>query len=633
MKPSRLFSWFSRRSYSQKFTIIGLLFVVSLAGFYPMGRDQLLRRENYGVKELEGTLYLRSLQALLTDSNKYHLLALRAVDDPGVAEELAAQQAIIDDDLAELAELDEQYGESLQLDREFEVIQAAWQATLGAQHAFEIDATHFQLNRDIRQAIARIGDTSFLILDPDLDTYYIMDITLLKMPSFQDLLSQITLVVSEAELQGSISESERLEIISLSNEISTYLVDLRSSNKVSWENDETGQMRQLTESPLNDLEANLSAFIKSLNDQIISPDRMNLTSEHMDAAEATQAAATAYYGAVSQALEYGINGRVQELTSRVTFAIVFALLVSSLALVIGFLLMRAISRPLGELAVAAGRLGAGERGVQVPVAGEDEVGRVGAAFNTMVTELEAAQKTQVDQLHQLRQLTKALETSASVSRRLSTILDPSQLMETVVAEVQRAFDYYHAHIYLYDEDQDNLVMAGGTGEAGRTMLSSGHRLASGQGLVGKAAVTNMPVLVPDVSKEPGWLPNDLLPDTKAEVAIPITLGEQVLGVLDVQQNVVGGLDKDSVAMLQSVANQVAVALQNARLYQQTQKRADDEAVLNQINQQIVGASDIERILQIVAQELGQALKAKSTTVQLSVRQNGVENGRYSGEKI
>jgi len=64
MKPFRLFSWFSRLSYAQKFMAIGLLFVGSLTGLYPMGRDQLLRREQYGVKELEGTIYLRPLQAL-----------------------------------------------------------------------------------------------------------------------------------------------------------------------------------------------------------------------------------------------------------------------------------------------------------------------------------------------------------------------------------------------------------------------------------------------------------------------------------------------------------------------------------------------------------------------------------------
>lgn len=577
MKSSRLFSWFNRRSYSQKFIVIGLLFVVSLAGFFPMGRDQVERRENYGVKELEGTLYLRPLQALLADLNKHHLLALQAVDDPGAAEELAAQQALIDDRLAELAELDEKYGKSLQLDIELVTIQNAWQAVLQAaekQYPFEINAKHYQINKDIRRAITRIGNTSFLILDPDLDTYYMMDIALLRMPDFQDLLNQITLTVVASDMQGEISEGKRLELITLSSKISTYLVQLRSSNKVSWDNDETGQMRQLTALPLNDLEAKLSAFINAVNAQIVVPGQGNLTSEHLDAAEAAQAAATVYYGSVSQALEYGINGRIQELTNRLTFAIIFALAITSTALAIGFILMRTISRPLGELAVAAGRLGAGERGVYIPVTGEDEVSRVGFAFNTMASELETAQNKQEAQLAQLTQLTKALETGAVISRRLSTILDQSQLLEAVITEIQRAFNYFHVHIYLLDEERENLVMTRGTGEIGEKLLSLGHKLALGQGLVGRAALMNTPVLVPDVSQDANWLPNPLLSETKAEAAVPIALGDRVLGVLDVQHNEVGYLNAESVDLLQSVASQVAIALENADLF--TERRQANE---------------------------------------------------------
>ncbi len=628
MKPFPLFSWFNRRSYAQKFAVIGLLFVISLIGFYPMGRDQLLRREQYGVQELEGMLYLRQLQALLTDLNKHHLLALQAVDDPDAVEELATQQAIINDELAELAELDEKYGESLQLDDELVTIQDDWQAVLQAaekQYPIDIYTRHNQINKDIRQTITRIGDTSSLILDPDLDTYYMMDILLLEMPDFQDLLNQMTLGVFTADMQGEIAESKRLELIALSSDIATYLVQLRSLNKVSWNNDETGRMRQLTEPALNDLEAKLSAFIKAVNDQIMAPDRLNLTSEHLDAAEATQAAATAYYEAVSQALEYGINGRIQELTNRLTFAIAFAIIIISVALGIGFLLMGTISRPLGELAVAAGRLGAGERGVQVPVTGEDEVGRVGVAFNTMVSELEAAQKKQVAQLEQLTQLTRALETSAAISRQLSTILDPDKLVVEVVEQLKQTFNYYHVHIYLFDQQRDMLVMAGGTGDAGRAMLNANHKIAKGKGLVGRAAVTNQVVLMPDVTQNPDWLPNKLLPETKSEVAVPITIGENVMGVLDVQHDVVNGLTEDDVTLLQSVAAQVAVALQNALAYAKAQTQANNEAVINDISGRIQMATDVETVLKIAARELGKALDAERVDVQIGLQ--STNNGR------
>jgi PAS domain S-box-containing protein len=115
-------------------------------------------------------------------------------------------------------------------------------------------------------------------------------------------------------------------------------------------------------------------------------------------------------------------------------------------------------------------------------------------------------------------------------------------------------------------------MAGGTGEAGREMLARGHTIPLERGLVGRAAHANAPVLVPDTAGEPGWLPNPLLPETKAEIAVPITIGETVLGVLDVQHNIVNGLTQEDVTLLQSIANQVAVAIQNARQYEQARER-------------------------------------------------------------
>ena len=162
--------------------------------------------------------------------------------------------------------------------------------------------------------------------------------------------------------------------------------------------------------------------------------------------------------------------------------------------------------------------------------------------------------------------TKALETSAEVSRRLAAILNPIELAGAVVNQVHAAFDYYYAQIYLFDETGENLVLSSGTGEAGTEMMKRGHRLPKGRGLVGRAAEGNKSVLVSDTSQDPDWLPNQLLPNTKSEAAIPIAVGDRVLGVLDVQDDVTNDITSEDITLLESLASQVAISLQNADSY-------------------------------------------------------------------
>jgi len=168
-----------------------------------------------------------------------------------------------------------------------------------------------------------------------------------------------------------------------------------------------------------------------------------------------------------------------------------------------------------------------------------------------------------------------------------------------VEQVKNSFNYYHAHIYMYDEEHGELVMAGGTGEAGATMLANGHKLSKGQGLVGRAAESNEPILVNDTSHDPNWLPNPLLPETKSEVAMPISIGNKVLGVLDIQHNIVDGLKREDVDSLQSIANQVAIALQNIGSVETMTKRAKELASVAEISTVSSREADINRMLENV----------------------------------
>jgi len=212
--------------------------------------------------------------------------------------------------------------------------------------------------------------------------------------------------------------------------------------------------------------------------------------------------------------------------------------------------------------------------------------------------------------------TRALQLSADVSRRLSTILDQDELVRAVVNQLQNAFNYYHVHIYLLDDRGEQLKMVGGTGEPGRIMLDRGHTIEKGRGLVGQAAETNLPILVSNVSRDSRWLPNPLLPDTRAEIAVPIARADEVIGVLDVQHNIKEGLTGEDMELLQAMTNQIAVALQNARLYRQAQAQAAQEQLLNTITQRIQQATDVEQAMQVAVRELGRALDGQKTRVSL-----------------
>ncbi len=275
---------------------------------------------------------------------------------------------------------------------------------------------------------------------------------------------------------------------------------------------------------------------------------------------------------------------------------------------------RVVLRPLSILtAVTRQQLG-GNLNAQVTGLPNDEFGELGSALNTLSQQLDSQLRNQ-DRL--IAERTLQLETTFAISRRLSTILDPHTLVLNVVEQLREAFGYYHVHIYLFDEAREYLVMTGGTGEVGQQLLARNHRVPRDRGLVGRAARTNLMVHVPNTRQDTTWLPNPLLPDTQAEIAVPVSVGDDVLGVLDVQQNTPNAFSESDIEVLQAIANQMAVGLQNARSYEVTRRRAEREAALNELTRKIQATTSLEGALKVTAHELGQTLRANRVGVHLN----------------
>jgi GAF domain-containing protein/HAMP domain-containing protein len=240
-----------------------------------------------------------------------------------------------------------------------------------------------------------------------------------------------------------------------------------------------------------------------------------------------------------------------------------------------------IVQPLQRLTEASAQISAGNMETQVMVNSRNEMGILAATFNQMTTQLKNLYMT-LEQ--QVTSRTQRLEVLATLGERLNSILNQEELLSEVVNQIKDNFGYYHAQIYLLDDKGENLVVAAGTGEAGADMKARGHsiRLDALASLVARAARTDEIVWVDNVREAPDWLPNPLLPETYSEMAVPIISEEQVVGVLDVQQDRVAGLDEGDASLLRSLAGQVAIAVRNARLFTQTQAALDKAQSLQRL---------------------------------------------------
>ncbi|MDM8526562.1 ATP-binding protein [Anaerolineales bacterium HSG24] len=166
--------------------------------------------------------------------------------------------------------------------------------------------------------------------------------------------------------------------------------------------------------------------------------------------------------------------------------------------------------------------------------------------------------------------THRLQAITTLSEQLNKILDINLLLHELVNQFEAYFGCYYAHIYLLDESSNELMMVEGYGEVGRILKTQNHRLGFGQGIVGRVAQNNKPFFTNNVSETPQFFRNTLLPDTQSELAVPLRLEEKLIGVLDIQSNKIDVFAPEDISMLQSIADQTAIAIANAQLLAERQ---------------------------------------------------------------
>lgn len=218
-----------------------------------------------------------------------------------------------------------------------------------------------------------------------------------------------------------------------------------------------------------------------------------------------------------------------------------------------------------------------------------------------------------EQLAQRR--AEQLRTAAAVARDTAGTLDTRDLLRNSVNIIRDRYGFYHAGIFLLDALKENAVLEEATGEAGKRMKEAGHKLAVGSlSIVGRTANTRKPVVSNDVRKEISYFPNPLLPNTRSEVGIPLIAGDEMLGVLDVQSEKVNAFLEEDINILQTVADQLSIALMNARLYAQTQEHLAKHRLLHHITAAASAAGELDAALATTVQSLRAALSGDQVAI-------------------
>ena len=189
----------------------------------------------------------------------------------------------------------------------------------------------------------------------------------------------------------------------------------------------------------------------------------------------------------------------------------------------------------------------------------------------------------VERTSELEQRAAQLEAVSSVAQSISAVQDLEQLLPAICRIVSERFGYYHTGIFLLDDQSEYSVLRAANSEGGRRMLARGHRLRVGAtGIVGYVSAHGEPRIVLDVGGDAVYFDNPDLPDTRSEAALPLKIGGQTIGVLDVQSRETGAFHDDDIHILTILANQVAAAIENARLFSRTrQALAESQTIYEQ----------------------------------------------------
>ena len=278
-------------------------------------------------------------------------------------------------------------------------------------------------------------------------------------------------------------------------------------------------------------------------------------------------------------ISYSEVGSVTVFAGLQTISIILSILILLLGTVFSYFAGRSISDPIRGLIEVLQKIEQGDLSQRAPVTSTDELAAVASHFNRMISRLNELQSTLE---HQVTEHSRQISTSNELSQVASSTLNPDELLSKVINLFTDRFNYYYAAIYLLDPSEKWIELKEATGDAGKILKQNRHRFeVTSKNLVAACVREKGPRVTHNTSEKKNKAQNPLLPYTRSEIALPLVIGERVIGAIDVQSTKTEDFSLETVETMQNMAGQVTISLENARLFQETQQRIREMRVIQQ----------------------------------------------------
>lgn len=430
----------NRLSYPQKFTLIGFLFAMPLTLVMYLLISEINSRVDFTEKQIYGNEYLRPLRQLREYIPKLQLLDYQPFNtnlgQPQIRAELEAK---IDAKFHNLANTDNKLGNILNSTESFNKIYLNWQNFKRRRHEWSLETYDFlyeNLAIDLNRLNTHIGDTSNLILDPDLDTYYLMDATLIKLPEIQKILSDIRLISEKISLGYNPTQDDRIQLVALSVKLRELNNTLAINMDVSFKNNHYGN-----------LESKLSDDFKSFNflaEQLAKTlDKLNYPSAsiepylYIDSSERVLSSSFELWDKTIDQLDILLQKRIDNLINRKTSTGAFVLIILAIVIYLFVSFYRAVMQTVFVLDEAAKKMASGNLNHKIILDNRDELGQVVGAFNKIADALVGANQEITVLNDRLKTENMRMSAELDVTRKIQQMLLPKdrELNEVVGLDI------------------------------------------------------------------------------------------------------------------------------------------------------------------------------------------------------